>query len=150
MAPADGNLFKFISRDYIISMISMGLAVLDSRVNLSALDNRAAPEYTATSETYRTVTIENANTTLAENYFGAPFYSLRGDSVAEYTNTVTVTGNSVDVATANSSSSKSLTDFSISDVTNFIESNLLWIAIGAGVLLYFDPFGWFGKKKKKK
>ncbi|KAB7728430.1 hypothetical protein F5984_18845 [Rudanella paleaurantiibacter] len=138
----------YISRDMVAALLALNKAFIDSRYNLAEADNVANPVYTSAdsdNDGFREIAVTNVNDNLKEVYTGQPFFSLKGDTVDDYTENAAVTANFLG-AMSTASGEKSF----MTQAWEFIQANWILVVALVGAFVYFDPFKLFGKKKRKK
>lgn len=152
----NGTGFDYVTADQVRTQMALQLAVIDSRLDLNAVDNTAVPTYTTAATVnnpYRSVAIANANDLMTENYNGAPYYTLKGDGVLEYTATDLMYATSqYGLMNAEAAPTTPTGIAAVDGVIKFAMDNILWIVlaiVGLAYLGVFDPFGLFKKKGKK-
>ncbi|MBO0934596.1 hypothetical protein [Fibrella aquatilis] len=158
-----GSEIVYVPYDFLMTSLATQSAILDNRVDVSKLDNAQAPAYTEAQTTgtppvatgYRKVPVTNLNDNLTEAYLGAPYFSLKGDTVSDYDNSaadvIYTPASLAMMAGVPQGVAPSITGIGVvDDLINLIQNNILIVIIICAAVYFLDPFGWFGGKKKGK
>lgn len=142
------EFWKFMPRSAMQSYMAGGDATLSSNIDLTKMPD-TAPDGVLDAE--GNVSVDNG-AGLPRLYDSQAFYSIKGTGIAVYTGDIGTplsgakSGSTVVVTSTNKTMSET-----ISDLTTWVTSNWIWVAVGVFALLeVFGVTHFLGLNKKKK